>query len=344
MRFLLVALIFGVFLAFRGNAQIVDDSTVLVYGPHSTRIIYENDLKYNTSEEHEIDTTVYRFEHHTYVDRHYRLYQDLGNNGTALFPVFYDLPTRIGVTSGFNAYDPYFRTPEEIKYYDTKSPFMDITAVFGGLGRHVIDFSVARNISENWNVGFDLHFINADKQIGATLNEGDRNAQSAIYDIYTYYQHPTKPYKLMAYFQQMDHKVEETGGIYVEAIDSATRAEIFEYRDSDIRLNSARSKHAQNAIHLYHEYGFFKQFQVYHQLDRTKKTNTYEDFIDGSATSSYDTYRDFYGQFLIDADSTYERATFTDLTNEVGLKGSVSSVYYRFYVRSRTVDFKYLLY
>jgi len=45
--------------------------------------------------------------------------------------------------------------------------------------------------------------------------------------------------------------------------------------------------------------------------------------------------------FFIDTDSTYQQARFSAFTNEGGIKGDLSNVFYRAYVKLRAVDFDY---
>ncbi len=323
-------------------SQITDDSSKLVYGPATTRIIYERDLKDNLPVgEHELDTSLFELENFVAYDRLNRAYQDLGNNGTAISPIFPLLPSTIGKTSGFHSYDYYFKQPKDFRYYNTRSPFMDVRAAFGSQGRSTVDFSYSANVNPTWNVGIDLSRITTDKQIGAEQTQGDANVRNTLYDIYTYYQHPDRPYKLMFNFVGFTHKVDETGGVLVLS-EAPLESEFFQYRDSDIQLEDAVSEANYSNVHLFHEYALFDQFQVYHQLDRGRRVNRYSDFQD-AVSGGYDTYRDFYSNFLFDTDTTYEEARFREFSNEVGLKGTLSSVFYRFYVRRRDVDLSYLL-
>ncbi len=320
--------------------QILDDSTELVYGPSTISIIQERDLKFNTADPTAIDTLLNDFENFSFVDRYRHYYQDLGNIGTAMFPVFYDLPTQIGRTPGYGAYDIYNVDYRKFNYYDTKSPHMDLQVVLGGQGRTTIDYLFTQNINPNWNFGFNVHKLNIDKQIGAEQNEGDRNVENTRFDFFTFYDHPEVPYRLLTYISSFSHKVDETGGISVS--DSATNAEIFLYRDSRIQLEDVQASDQRLNFHLYHEYGLFKQFQLYHQLDRDRQDNTYQDFADPVSNFDIVNYRTFYPAYLIDPDSTYQESNFSSFSNEVGLKGTLASVYYRFYVKNRIVDQDFL--
>lgn len=320
--------------AFLGEAQIIDDSTRQVYGAKTTWIIKQTDIKNNKESDRHPDSTLYNLEKFTALDIHDDKFQNLGNNGTAMFPIFYPAPDQIGRTSGFNAYNVFYKTPEDINYYDTKSPFINLMVVFGGEGRSVVDMAFSRNINKNWNFGFDIYRITSDKQIG-TSGQQDRNVVASVFDVYSYYKHPELPYQAMISFQQMGFNIEETGGIYLADLALATRADLFAYQDSDIQLNSAQSSEDRLGLHLYHEYNWTKPLQFYHQFEVKNQEVGYADYSGGSEF----TYAGYYDQFLIDPDSTYDHFTWKEVDNEIGIKGDLANLFYRIYLRRRDIDY-----
>ncbi|MEQ8881438.1 MAG: hypothetical protein RLQ12_17475, partial [Cyclobacteriaceae bacterium] len=86
MRKLIVILLLAI--SWSAHSQIVDDSTELVYGPETTLIIKEIDIKNNFPVERHPDTLMYDTERFTWTDRLRDYYQDLGNSGTAMYPIF----------------------------------------------------------------------------------------------------------------------------------------------------------------------------------------------------------------------------------------------------------------
>ena len=103
---------------------------------------------------------------------------------------------------------------------------------------------------------------------------------------------------------------------------------------------NAQSNYRERRWHLYQDYQIAEQFQLYHKLDYRTEESTFKDFEDGGS-SSYNTYLDFYPNFFIDPDSTYQRANFSSFENEAGIKGDLSSIFYRAYLKLRAVDFYY---
>ncbi len=318
-------------------SQIVDDSTKQVYSTKTTKIVLESFLKDNKKIEIHPDSTLYNLEKFTALEIAGDKYQNLGNNGTAMFPMFYTVPNEIGRTSGFNAYNFYAKSSDDFQYYDTKSPFINLMVVFGGEGRSVVDMAFSRNVTENWNFGFDIYRITSDKQIG-TSGQQDRNVIGTNFDVYTYFQHPEKPYSLMAHVMNMQFDIEETGGIQVDNLELATNADLFQYQDSDIRLADAQANENRRTLHLFHEYNWTKPLQFYHEFDVIRKKTGYQDLKAGSAS----TYDSFYNHILIDQDTTYERSEWTEVANEVGIKGDLANLFYRIYLRRRDIDFDML--
>ena len=112
---------FSVFLflliGYSGYAQILDDSTKLVYGPNTLSYFNLTDQKDNIFKPGVLDTTLYDLGNFTKWDEHHKKYQDLGANGTAMRSLFYNSPQVIGLRSGFDAYDPYVKTKSDFRFF-----------------------------------------------------------------------------------------------------------------------------------------------------------------------------------------------------------------------------------
>ena len=147
-------------------AQVIDDSTKNVYGAATTFFTTEDNIKNNLKGYQVVDTSLAEAHNWDPVNITDYYYQNLGTVGTAMRPVFYEVPDVIGKTSGFGVYDYYVKTPDQFKYFDTKSPYTKMRAVFGGNYRAYIGIDFSRNVNENWNVGFSFRRWTVDKQIG----------------------------------------------------------------------------------------------------------------------------------------------------------------------------------
>ena len=332
--FSLIAVLFGLALA----GQIVDDSTKQIYGPKTTEFILEENILNNSGGYRRIDTSIYLFERQSVIDRSAQTLQNLGVIGTPLFPVFHTPQATIGRSSGYNSYSRFAFDPAETKYYDTKSPFFDLFIMLGGGNRNIVDVEFSRNINPDWNFGFDYRRITVDKQL-ASDGQGDRQVEGAAFIGHTHYKHPKLPYQILFHYSQLNHDAVELGGARFLDSDSS-RTDLFQYEIALLRLESALTNVKDRRIHVLQEYKLADQLQFYHILDRHTEQHTFEDFRDSQA-GDYNPYTDFYSNFFIDEDSTYQRANFTSFSNEAGIKGDLANVFYRGYLRFRAVDFFY---
>jgi hypothetical protein len=310
----------------RSGSRVVDDTTKQVYGPKTSKYYYEKDVFLNRITYQPIDTSIRNFHLFNYVQWHNNIYQDLGNIGTSIVPMFYQVPNVIGITSGFNSYNLYW-DDEQIRYFDTKSPYSNIRATLGGKGRSATRITFSRNITPQWNFGFTYRPLLIDKQIQRS-GKGDRHVRATYYDIYTSYQTPDSSYRVMFNFRRNKHEVAEYGGVY----DSADG---FEYKDyffinAQPNLQDASSRELRMNAHLFHQYEVGRALQVYHIFDRYRQGNQ---FLDGSTTN------DYYDHYEFVNDSTWDKVKFKSVRNEVGIKGNLLKLFYNGYYAIRDYTF-----
>ncbi len=314
-------------------AQILDDSTKQVYGPETTEYTKEEHIKYDDPKVYHIDTLVANRHRHNFVNQLDNKMQDLGNIGTAIRPLYYELPDVIGKSSGFNSFDTYYIKPQDIRYYDTKSPYSRLGVTFGGNGRSMVDVSFSRSDSTVFNVGFDFKRITSDKQVGALGSRGDHNVLATIYGIYARW-NPGK-YQVLVNYTRMRHQQFESGGVM--PLPSGSLDNLFLKDSAQVWLNSAESEEIRTNLHLYHQYQIHELFQIYHQLDHTPQKISFNDpdlASDG----------DFFDQFLISETETTDASSFETIRNELGIKGKHKGIFYNFYLNRRDIQYlpKYL--
>jgi hypothetical protein len=77
---------------------------------------------------------------------------------------------------GYNAYVPYAFQADQIRYYQTKSPFSEVTYNLGAGGQTNLNFAFARNVDSLWNVGVEIQRLVADKNLtDAAFKSGDQS-------------------------------------------------------------------------------------------------------------------------------------------------------------------------
>lgn len=320
------------------GSQIINDTTKSVYGPKTTLWITEEDLFLNKKNYQPLDTNVFNYHRWTYVQRFNNYFQDLGNVGTALNPIFPSYSETIGANAGYSVYSPFFDTEAPI-YFDTKSPYSSFRLVWGGDGRAVSRIEFSRNINPRWNFGFNYRPLLVDKQI-QRKGKGDRQTISHYYDLYTSYKSKNDRYLLLANYRRIRHRVNENGGILL--VNDTT---VNGYYDPNAQpyLVAAQTEELKKTLHVFHQYQLASPFQLYHKFDITNQKNRFTD-----TKSSELNYNKYFSYTNTDEDidtvNVSDGMDFKTMVNEMGIKGNAAFLFYNFYykIRSYEMDNRYL--
>jgi len=313
----------------RKGSQIVDDSTKNVYGPKTTLWITEENLFQNKKKYQPLDTSLSNYHRWTYVQRFNNFYQDLGNMGTALNPIFPAVSETIGANPGFRVYLPYYDTEAPI-YFDTKSPYSSFRLVWGADGRAQSRIEYSRNVNPRWNFGFNYRPILVDKQI-QRQGKGDRQTISHYYDLYSSYRSKNDRYFILFNYRRIRHRVNENGGIML-----VTDTTMNGYYDPNAQpfLTAARTEEQRNAFHIFQQYQLASPFQIYHRLDITKQINRFVD--ERGSERNYDEYFSYTNPDAdIDTDNVSDEVQFKTFVNEMGIKGNAAFLFYSVYFKMR---------
>ncbi|GAB4020519.1 putative porin [Spirosoma koreense] len=325
----------------------IDDSTKVIYGPKSTRYRLEEDVFNNRQRLYTMDTTMDDVHRFTYVQRSQNMYQDLGTLGTPIHPVFVQAPDQLGAQPGYTVFAPYNYQTMGVKYFDTKSPFTDMYVALGGNNQNILRFDMAQNINPRWNVGFDVQRFTAQKHFGTTGNSDPFKllAQNWSVLLHTNYRSKNDKYTLLAHFNNMNHSVDEQGGLVPGTIVTGTPI----IGDAQLRSGSTTTQGPQgphgweirNGLHAYQQYVLDKGFQFYHRFDYRIQKNFYQDDT-LRLNQSYpvgDSFRQFYPSILGDTSRVFQLSRFRLFENQFGLKGIAqykgASFNYRAYLRIR---------
>lgn len=309
-----------------GRRPLLDDSTRQVYGPKTSLFYFERDLKRNRLQLYEQDTSLTNFHNYDPVAKGGWKYQDLGNIGSAAKPVYYEIPEMIGLRSGFQAYDLYYHDPIKRRYFDTKSPFTEMSAFFGGGNRNMLDLTFARNVNPRWNVGFELHTQRVRKTLNPVARD-DHMAEQNAYSLHTNYRSENGKYWLLGSFSRMRHVVNEIGGIIPPEVDSTSL--YFTYEDAKIWLHNSRARDLRQDYHVYHEYKLGNGLQLYHTLDRRNQNVVFESNLNTDDKLFLNDKR------LNGQDTTRNISDFAEWRNEFGVKGSYKGFYYNAFTKIR---------
>ena len=339
----------------------LDDSTKVVYGPTSTKYFLEEDVFNNRKKLYNIDTIVDATHNYNFVQRNKNLYQDLGNLGTAIRPVFYKAPEQIGTMLGYDAFSLYTFKPSQVRYFNTKSPFSNIIYVPGGGEQDLLQFELSRNVDSLWNVGINVQRITANKQLIDKTAIADNSAISHWdFMVHSNYQTKNKKYSVLAYFNLSDHNSNDQGGVVIET-GRDFQSMLFLAGNRPL-LTVAATRDKSYNLHIYHEYVGYKAFQIYQVIDYQTRKVQFKDnsfaaglengfYPKGYKNLSFRQYRLYtqggdklspstkidptYYYINPQSDSIYNETRYTLFEHKSGIKGFYKGFNYRLHIRQR---------
>ncbi|MEJ8802277.1 putative porin [Pontibacter sp. H249] len=337
-----IKLLFGLLLVtwLSGNnaaAQVIDDSTKVLYGPRTTLQLFERDVMEGRLVRSRIDTSINNMQNERYWYNDTAYYQHLGNVGTAAQPLLFRMPQKIGVRFGRNTFDRYAYDPETINYYDTRSPYSHLYYVQGQRGEQVFEGIYARNITERWNAGVAYRIISSNKQLDAQRREGliDNQAVKA----FSHYTSENDRFDLFFNYTMMKVEQIETGGIRPEPTD--TRDDLFDYEQESVFLNQAASEETRHGVHLTNIYKLADEnLKVYSTTDWYRQANEYSD--NAFPTDDNGTLL-LYPAILYTGVRTQDRNVYTELQNQFGFTGNSSISFYKAYLKHRHANIDYTI-
>jgi hypothetical protein len=325
------------------ETEVVQDSVETVvedtvaFGVETTRFIYEEDLLLNTNTSHHPDTSLTYRQHYSPLQKSRYLYQDLGNLGTAIQSIAYKSPENIGTRWGVKSFDPYLTKPNEIRYFNTFSPYTSLYVAQGGQGKSYLDVVFARNINATWGFSIWYKRLTANRVIGNRFQRNDTQLTHQTVGYNTRFASKNGRYKLLNYFQFYQHETLEIGGLTLEeSFDDLNK--LYEVDNGELLQGLASSNTIQTGknFHIYQQYAISKDslLEVFHILDYNKQDNKFTDEKVGENNISYDTTF-----FHLDAASSFYKTKFSVLKNQVGIKGRLANFSYQAYVKTKTYDF-----
>jgi hypothetical protein len=315
----------------RTHSKIVNDSAKAIYGPKTTLSSTEQNIFEGKKHYEQLDTAILNLHRWDFVRKYENKYQDLGNVGTALNPVFPLISSTIGATPGYKVYDLYYETTEP-RFYDTKSPFSRINIIWGGRGRSMTHVEFTRNINPRWNFGINYRPVLSANQIPFS---GNRNYQviSQYYDFNTSIRSKNSRYQLLASYRRIRHHAKENGGVKFTS-DTTYKAyfsanPIPYFTISTNATATLSNDELRNNFHLFHHFQLARPAQLYHVLDISRQVNTFHNTKDAESAA-------FFKYATSDTTVVNDVNKFQVFQNEVGLKGNAAFLFYDFYYKIRS--------
>ena len=322
------------------RAQIVDDSTKVLYGAKTTRVLYESDILREQYEGRIIDTTLTNIQQQRtwFHDSTYQ--QDLGNVGTASRRLLWQPNLQLGARLGRNVFDKYTRDATTIPFYDTKSPYTFFRYNQSGSGEQVFELSYSRSIGKQVNVGIAYERFASNKVLYTNGREGLVEHNNVL--LFTRLQTKDDRYHALVSFNISRHQAAEQGGIQPSAIDTTTDVanfpnNLFGYDREVVWLTQAINRDDRDRVRLLHTYRLLgRGLTVYHIFDWSRQLNKYTETFSQAQLTDRLKYHYYFQAPLQSNLATDDRAELRQTENTVGVLGRTEAVEYRLYARYRS--------
>ncbi len=318
----------------QGGQVKIDDSTKVIYGPRTARYFLEEDIFNNYKTLYQIDTSYDDFHRYNFVQRSDFQLVDLGNFGTAARNVFFRPIEQLGTQFGYDAYSPYAYQINDVKYYDTKSPYTNLYLTLGGGGQNILRFDHSQNLSPRLNLGINVQRFTTNKQFGTSGQSDSQTnlAQNWGFVFHGNYRSKDEKYTFLGQFNHLNHHVYEQGGMSPDSLNFKTDRGI-EYDNPSATFRTAQSWERRNNWHTYQQYVLAQGFQVYHVFDYKRSIDVFSD-TDLTNARLYG----FYNNYYYDSTQTRQEVKFRLFENKFGIKGRFQGFNYRAHYRQRIAN------
>jgi hypothetical protein len=314
----------------------LDDSTKQIYGPQTMSYYLEEDVLTGRGVKNSVDTSLHLFHRYLFQERSGFLTAHLGNEGTAVRNVFVKRPDQIGTQLGYNAYMPYAFATDEVKYYQTKSPYSDIEYYLGAGGQTRLNFTFARNVDSLWNMGFEIQRQVSDKFLTDSKYKSGNQTLTEQWGLLfqTNFRTRNNRYRLLSHLNYFDQGIQDQGGVQLlNGLDPTTA---LNYTDNGalFATSGVQSNDSFIKFHFYHEFIGFKGLQFFQRLDVENRTAKFKDLnFATNLTKSF--YSKNYGT---QTDSLYNENQWQSYAHQTGIKGIFRGFTYRTYFKQRYWD------
>lgn len=246
----------------------------------------------------------------------------LGNLGTAVQQAYFQSQRREGFDLGARAFDLYWFTPQNTKYYFTLRPFTKIAYFLGMGSEQLLDVMHTQRITKDLQLGIQYYHINS---------TGFYQRQDAVHHNFRFfgrYQTPNKRYKLLVNYNHNEFSVMESGGLKNDSnfifngliTSGGTVVYNVNRKTYPVMLDSALNRWSNNSVAVIHSYSFQRKatdslqlqderplFTLMHRIQYENRENR---FRDGRPNLVY------YPEVLHDSSLSRHRIFLNDMQNE----------------------------
>ncbi|GAA3974194.1 putative porin [Mucilaginibacter dorajii] len=310
----------------------------VVFSSKFIRVTMERFLS-DSTQTFALDTGLYNFENFSPLTNPRSPKISLGYNGVSQRSLLFEPSQTIGFDVGLRALDVYALRPQDIKYYNARVAYTNLTLFngFGSSAEQVFKILHTQNIKPNWNVGFNLNF-NGSRGYYSYSSILQQNVSDVNAALFTWYQSKSKRYNLLANIIYNNLKAPETGSILNDSIYTAPSNSLFFKNSAQVRLPNSYTNWGDKSLYV-------KQFYYLGRIDSLNKgkvnskilptqrvahtlfvQSSKYNYLQTNQPDTYGVFPDYYYSSTRSRDSL----VVTHIQNEFS---------YSFYLRSKSVKF-----
>ena len=164
-----------------------------------------------------LDTGITNLEEYNFIQRKENEYLNLGNMGSEAYPIKFEPLHNPGFSNGLRQYDLYWLHLDDIKYYDLKRPFSELTMNLGLKQELNFRGTHSQNIGDRFNFGI---YFNRNQSKGYFQRQ--QNIGNNV-SVYANYLTKNKKFRTIAAFAINSFKSQQNGGIVNDYINDTNQ-------------------------------------------------------------------------------------------------------------------------
>lgn len=290
----------------------------LLFSQQADTLVRKPILHYFSKEQFEYKDSVTYSDNSLYNFAKYLNKNNLGNNGLPFTDLVYPLNgiETVGFNYSRNAYTNYFFTPENLKFYNTRTPYTDLLYVVGSKREQLFKMNFSYNVTKNWN--FTAYF-NRVRSDGFYQRQNATNNHLAIT---SNYKSLSNRYYVLAGVAYNKIKIFENGGVFNDsaflAVGNIDKQRIGINLSSAKRMNTNRTAFVQQYVNLGQKNVDTITGTTIQASSRIRLLTSYED----NALRYEDDapWRGYYADIYFDSTRTTDTTFYRKFENELSWK------------------------
>ncbi|TSD67806.1 hypothetical protein FFF34_010590 [Inquilinus sp. KBS0705] len=284
-----------------------------------------------------LDTGLVNFENYSPLSQPRNPKISLGYLGVSQRDLLFNPRKTIGFDDGMHALDAYMLNPQDISYFNARTPYtlLSLSNTLFTTREQLFKALHTQNVKPNWNVGLMLNF-NGSKGYYSSNNVLAQNVSDFNAAIFNWYHSKNQRYNMLANLIFNTLKSPETGGLVKDTIFKSSQSS-FDKTTEQVRLPGSYSNWKSTGLYI-------KQFYYIGHIDSLKKNTGSTNVLPTQRVA----YTFYYNQrkynYLQNGQDTYNvfpdyyfsAGRSRDSLNVLHLQNDFS---YSFYLRGKSVTF-----